>query len=550
MKRHLEGLVRDALTSAIDAGLLPQDAAPAFTLEAPSDARWGDLACNVAMLLARQAGKPPRVLAEALIKHLRDPGGWFTAVEIAGPGFINFRLSPVFWRMLLGEAIAQGERYGFGDAGAGRKIQVEFVSANPTGPLHIGHGRGAVIGDVVARLLASQGWDVEREYYVNDFGRQMDVLGNSTLARFRQLRGEAAELPEKGYPGEYLIDVARALRAQDGDALLDLPPERALERARTFAGDVLLDAIKADLARFGVRFDHFVSERALHESGALERALARIPADLLYEDEGATFFRTTHFGDEKDRAVRRGTGAPTYFGGDVAHFAGTLDRGFDQLVNVLGADHHGYVARLRAIVGALGHDPNSLRVLLVQMVNLTRGGEPVRMGKRAGEFVTLREVLDEVGPDAARFFFLLRKADSQLEFDLELAKKQSSDNPVFYAQYAHARIASVLRQAEAAGVVPQARPDLSPLGEAEVEPLKVLGTFPDVVELAARTLEPHRIAFYATELAGAFHRYYNQHRILTEDAALTQARLALVRCLQQALRTALGLAGVSAPERM
>lgn len=550
MKRHLEALVRDALTGAIDAGLLPPGTNPAFTLEAPSDPQYGDLACNVAMLLARQAGKPPRVLAQGLIERLRDPDGWFTAVEIAGPGFINFRLSPAFWRMLLGEALALGERYGHGNVGAGRRVQVEFVSANPTGPLHIGHGRGAVIGDVVARLLASQGFEVEREYYVNDFGKQMDTLGRSTLLRLRQLQGEQIELPEGSYPGEYLIDVARDLRAEAGDALTTLPDAEALERARTYAGRVLLEAIKSDLDRFGVRFDHFVSERALHESGALGRALARIPPGLLYEDDGATFFRTTDFGDEKDRALRRGTGAPTYFGGDVAHFAATLDRGFDQLVNVLGADHHGYVARLRAVVGALGHDPNSLRVLLVQMVNLTRGGEPVRMGKRAGEFVTLREVLDEVGSDAARFFFLLRKADSQLDFDLELAKKQSSDNPVFYAQYAHARIASVLRQAEAAGVVLQDRPDLGPLGEAEVEPLKVLGTFPDVTELAARTLEPHRIAFYALELAGAFHRYYNQHRILTEDAALTQARLALVRCLQQALRTALGLAGVSAPERM
>jgi arginyl-tRNA synthetase len=550
MKRQLEAIVREALNDAIGAGLLQVRTLPAFTLDVPSDPAFGDLACNVAMMLAREVKKPPRAVAQIVIDHLKDPNGWIASTEIAGPGFINFRASQAFWRHLLAEALAQGDTYGHGDAGAGRRVQVEFVSANPTGPLHIGHGRGAVIGDVVARLLAAQGWDVEREYYVNDYGNQMETLARSTFARYRQLLGEAVEIPEGGYPGEYLIDVATQLRAEVGDSLVALPEDEALARCRDFAGRVLLDEIRKDLERFGVRFDHFVSERQLHESGALDRALAAIPSDLLYEAEGALFFKTTIAGDEKDRAVRRGSGVPTYFGGDIAHFQSTLARRFDALVNVLGADHHGYVSRLKAVVQALGGDPAMLRVLLVQLVNLTRGGEPVRMGKRAGEFVTLREVLDEVGTDAARFFFLQRKADSQLEFDLELAKKQSSDNPVFYVQYAHARIASVLRQAESAGIVLEAAPDLSPLGEAEVEPLRTLVTWPDVVEIAARTLEPHRLAFYAQELAGVFHRYYNQHRILTDDAALTQARLALVRCLKQVLRSALELTGVTAPERM
>jgi arginyl-tRNA synthetase len=313
---------------------------------------------------------------------------------------------------------------------------------------------------------------------------------------------------------------------------------------------VLLEEIKADLTRFGVRFDRFVSERALHAEGGLERALAALPADVLYREDGALFFRSTRFGDEKDRAVLRGSGEPTYFGGDVAHYYETLGRGFHQLVNVLGADHHGYGPRLRALVAAYGHSPETLRILLVQLVNLTRAGEPVRMGKRAGEFVTLREVLDEVGADAARFFFLMRKADSPLDFDLALAKQQSADNPVFYAQYAHARIASVLRQAADTGIRIEPAPDLAPLGDAEIEPLRVVATYPDVVETAARELEPHRIAFYALELASAFHRYYNRHRILTDDRPLTQARLALVRCVQQVLRSALGLAGVAAPERM
>jgi arginyl-tRNA synthetase len=429
-------------------------------------------------------------------------------------------------------------------------VQVEFVSANPTGPLHIGHGRGAIIGDVTARLLEAVGHPVEREYYVNDAGRQMDLLGQSTWARLRQLAGEDVALPEGGYPGEYVLDVARRLRDAEGDALARLPEADAIARCREAAGAILLAEIKDDLARFGVAFDRFVSERDLHARGVLQEALATLPSDLLYRDDGALFYRTTRFGDEKDRAVLRGTGEPTYFGGDVAHYHETVQRGFARLVNVLGADHHGYVARLRALVAGLGFAPELVHVLLVQLVNLTRGGEPVRMGKRAGEFVTLREVLDEVGPDAARFFFLLRKADSQLDFDLELAKQQSTDNPVFYVQYAHARIASVFRQAEESGVRPVADPDVSPLGEPEVEVLRVLGTWPDVLAAAARELEPHRVVFFLMDLAAAFHRYYNKHRVLTDDASLTQARLALLRAVRDVLRGALRIAGVQAPDRM
>lgn len=550
MKRHLEQLLRQALSDTIAAEDLKVSGLPPLTLEVPGDPKFGDLSSNVALVLARESGRPPRVIAEAIVARMKDPEGWVTASEVAGPGFINFRCAPAFWRMVLREALAAGAAYGRSTLGAGSRVHVEFVSANPTGPLHIGHGRGAVIGDVTARLLEAVGYDVEREYYVNDYGRQVELLGQSTLARYRQLYGEEAAIPEEGYPGEYLIDVAGQLQAEVGDVLLNLPADRAVARSRDVAVRVLLADIQADLARFGIRFDRFVSERALHEEGALARALEAVPSDLLYREDGACFFRATRFGDEKDRAVLRSNGAPTYLGGDIAHYYQTLGRGFSQLVNVLGADHHGYVARLRAVVSALGFAPDTLRVLLVQLVNLTRGGEPVRMGKRAGEFVSLREVLDEVGADAARFFFLLRKADSQLDFDLELAKKQSTDNPVFYVQYAHARIASVLRQAAEAGIVLEPEPDLEPLGEPEVEPLRVVATYPDLIEVAAREAEPHRLVFYALDLAGAFHRYYNRHRILTEDRALTQARLALVRCVQQVLQSVLGLAGVSVPERM
>jgi len=550
MKRHLDAILRHALSAAVAAGDLPGSRDASFAVEVPADAKFGDLATNVALVLAKQAGKPPRAVADTILRHVRDPEGWIAGTEIAGPGFINFRFSHPFWRMLLAEALAAGDDYGRIDLGHGEPVHVEFVSANPTGPLHVGHGRGAIIGDVTARLLEATGHRVEREYYVNDFGRQMELLGCSTWARYRQVGGDDVPLPEDGYPGEYLVDVARALRDELGDALGSLPEDEAIARCRDFAAARILAGIRDDLARFGVRFDAFVSERQLQVDDAFAKAVAALPADVVYRDDGALFFRTTAYGDEKDRALVRGSGAPTYFGGDLVHFRHTLARGFRKLVNVLGADHHGYVARLRALVAALGGDPAGLRVLLVQLVNLTRGGEPVRMGKRAGEFVTLRDVLDEVGPDAARFFFLLRKADSQLEFDLELAKKQSTDNPVFYVQYAYARIASVFRQAAETGVVPDASPDLSAIGDAELEPLRVLVGFPDVVELAARAHEPHRIVFYALDLAAAFHRYYNQHRILSEDPAVTQARLALVRCVQQVLRTALGLAGVAAPERM
>jgi arginyl-tRNA synthetase len=552
MKRHLEGLLRQALSDATARGDLKPAPAPAFTVEVPSQPQFGDLSTNVAMLLARGQGKPPRAVAQLLLPRIEAlaPAGWVAKLDIAGPGFINFTLAAPFWQAMLREVLDAGDAYGRSGTGAGRRVQVEFVSANPTGPLHIGHGRGAVIGDVAARLLEATGWDVEREYYVNDAGRQMDVLGASTFARYRQLCGQDVALPEGAYPGEYLVDVARALRDEVGDALLGFTEEHAVAHCREFAGRALLEEIRTDLERFGVRFDRWVHERALHAGGGFERALAALPADLTYRDDGALFLRTTATGDEKDRALVRGNGEPTYYGGDLAHFHETLQRRFDQLVNVLGADHHGYVARLRALVAGLGFDPDKLHVLLVQLVNLTRGGEPVRMGKRAGEFVTLREVLDEVGVDAARFFFLLRKADSQLDFDLALAKQQSTDNPVFYVQYAYARIASVFRQVAESGVVRADATDLAPLGEAEVEVIRQVASWPDVVEVAAQELEPHKIVFYALELAGAFHRYYNRHRILTDDAALTQARLALVGCVQQVLGNALGLAGVRAPERM
>jgi len=564
MKRHLEALLRQALIDAITAGELPVDRPPPFTVEVPADLKFGDLATNVALVLARQAGKPPRVVAETVLARLRDPGGWLASAEIAGPGFINVRFTPAFWRMLLAEALAAGDAYGRSDTGAGRRVHVEFVSANPTGPLHVGHGRGAVLGDVAARLLEAAGFQVEREYYVNDFGRQMDVLGRSTWIRYRQLRGEDVQLAEDAYPGEYLVDVARALAAEHGEELATASEADAIARCRDFAARLLLAGIREDLARFGVRFDRFVSERALHSDGVFVRARAALPPDLLYDEEGALFFRTTRFGDEKDRAIVRGNGEPTYFGGDVAHYHCTLGRGFDGLVNVLGADHHGYVARLRAVVAGLGFDPALLRVLLVQLVNLIRAGEPVRMGKRAGEFVTLREVMDEVGVDAARFFFLLRKADSPLDFDLDLAKKQSTDNPVFYVQYAHARASSVLRHAAAEfpdiAVAPAAlaAAPLDRLADpAELALIRLLAGWPRLVESAAEAHEPHRVAFYLGEVAAGFHGLWNKGKETTSlrflvagDVALTTARLALVQAVAFVIASGLRVFGVEPVEEM
>lgn len=548
MKRRLEGLLRGALCAAVDAGKLAVEPPARVHLEEPADPAFGDAASNVAMVLARQARKPPRVIASTILEHLEDPEGWVAAADVAGPGFINLRLRPAFWRAVVAEVLADGAAYGRSQLGAGRSVLVEFVSANPTGPLHVGHGRGAVIGDVIARLLAAVGHPVTREYYVNDFGRQMDILGRSTLARCRELAGEPAELPDDGYPGEYLRDVARTLMA-DPARRPPPGPDAAAHCARE-ASALLLAEIRSVLDRFGIRFDRFVSERDLHERGLLERALAAIPPRLLYERDDAVFFRSSEFGDEKDRAVRRGSGTPTYFGGDLAHFHQSLSEGHDRIVNVFGADHHGYVARLQAAIAALGGDPARFSVVLVQMVNLTRGGQPVRMGKRAGEFVALEEVLDEVGVDAARVFFLLRRADSQLDFDLELATQQSTDNPVYYVQYAHARIASILRQADAAGVVLPPAPRLDAIGEAEAEVLRCLLRYPEVVEGAAESLEPHRLTFFLLDLAGAFHRYYNQQRVLGEDALVTEGRLALVVAVRTVLRSALDLIGVSAPDRM
>jgi arginyl-tRNA synthetase len=551
VKSHVEALVRRALSEAIAAGQLRTTDVPAFAVEVPSDPKWGDLSTNAALVLARAEGRPPRVIAETLVRHLGAvlPAGWLAAPpEIAGPGFVNFRLAPAFWQARLAEALAAGEAYGRSETGGGRRVQVEFVSANPTGPLTVGHGRNAVIGDTLARLLAATGWNVEREYYFNNAGRQMTVLARSVRARYLELIGRDGAFPEDGYRGEYIRDVARDLVERHADALADT---EALDPFRDAAERAIFATIRATQDRLGIVFDRYFNEDSLYRSGAIERALAALEERGLVERrEGAVWLRGAAVGLAQDRVLVKSSGEPAYRLPDVAYHLDKLGRGFDLVVDVLGADHIAEHEEVAAALRALGQDATRVRPVIYQFVTLTRHGEQVKMSTRRAEYVTLDELLDEVGVDAARFFFLMRNSDSHLEFDLDLAKQQTTENPVFYVQYAHARIASVFRQAAEVGVTPVASADLGPLGEAEVETLRVLATWPEVVETAARELEPHRVVYFALELAGVFHRYYNRHRILTEDGALTQARLALVRAVQQVLRGALGVAGVAAPERM
>jgi len=520
-------------------------------LEPPKQREFGDLSSNVAMLWAKSAKKPPRAIAETILKNIEDPDGILARMEIAGPGFLNFTFAAKFYYAQL-RALAH-EEYGRLDLGHGERVQVEFASVNPTGPLHVGHGRVAVIGDVLARLHEATGFDVEREYYVNDAGNQMENLGLSILARYRESFGEKVDFPEGGYPGDYIMEIAAEARQKHGDQFLAEPKEAAVMFFREYGGDSLLDTIRAQLRDFDIEFDSFFSEKAMRERGEVERAMDELRTrGLLYSEDGAEWYRSTQFGDDKDRAVVKSDGELTYFAADIAYHRNKFERHFQKLINVWGADHHGYVPRLKAAMQGLGYDPNVLQIVLVQMVQLTRGGEPVRMGKRTGEFVALEEVLAEVGRDAARFFFLMRKSDSHLDFDLDLAKKQSSENPVFYVQYAHARVASIFEQATKSGVqigdraVPVERLELA----EELELIRAMIQFNDVLEESVRELEPHRLVFYLLDLAGQFHRYYNRTRVISEDSDLSRARLLLIENVQKTVRRGLEILGVDAPMKM
>jgi arginyl-tRNA synthetase len=552
MQSHLRALLAQAIEKTAKGGELNSTELPPLLLEPPKQREFGDLATNVAMLWAKTAKKPPRVIAELILKNLEDTEGILSRKEIAGPGFLNFAFSPKFYYVQLRE-VAAGN-YDRVDLGHGEKVQVEFASVNPTGPLHVGHGRVAVIGDVLARLHEATGFNVEREYYVNDAGNQMENLGLSIYARYRELFGEKVEFPRDGYPGDYVKDIAAAVRQRHGDKFLNGNEQAAVSFFRDFGAESLLETIRTQLSEFGIRFDSFFSERGMRERSEVIQAIDVLRArGLLYSEEGAEWYKSTEFGDDKDRAVIKSDGELTYFASDIAYHRNKYERKFHKLINVWGADHHGYVARLKAAMAGLGYNPDILKVVLVQMVQLTRGGEPVRMGKRTGEFVSLEEVLDEVGRDAARFFFLMRKSDSHLDFDLDLAKQQSSDNPVFYVQYAHARVASIFEQASKNGL------ELGDRGSVTVERLELaeelelirkMIQFNDVLVDSVGELEPHRVVFYLLDLAGEFHRYYNRHRVISEDTDLSRARLLLVENVQKTIRRGLEILGVDAPLKM
>jgi len=553
-KKILHNLIAVSTSVAQAGGYIKfPGALPDFEIEATKHAEHGDLATNAALVFASQAKQPPRKVAETIVKGLSAPPGLLAKVEIAGPGFINFFIQDSWWPHVLLEIDRLGAAYGNSDLGRGQKVQVEFVSANPTGPLHIGHGRGAALGDALANLLRTTGHEVVREYYINDVGTQILTLGKSLYFRLRELQGEAVAFPEDGYQGDYLKDLAREYLAQGKPALPVPASEDTLMELGRYAGDIILAGIKQDLEDFGVRFDSWFSETELYRRGLVEQSFALLKEKgFLYDKDGALWFRATAFGDEKDRVVRRQTGATTYFASDVAYHLCKFQQGYDLVVDIWGADHHGYVPRLLAAAQALDLT-GKLKVILVQLVSLLRQGEPVAMTTRGGTFVTLREVLDEVGKDAARFIFLTRRADAHLDFDLEVAKEQSPENPVYYVQYAHARLASVFRQEGAQGLGDEAPdPALFPrlsLPE-ELTILKMLANYPELVEAAAKALEPHRLTYFLTEMASQLHSYYYKHRFISEDAHLTRARLSLVKGVKAVLNHGLTILGVTAPETM
>jgi arginyl-tRNA synthetase len=523
-------------------------------LEVPRVEAHGDFATNLALNLAKPNRCSPRDIATSFVEQLADGDGLFAEVEIAGPGFINLVISPSAWYEVLDEIHRLQQNFGRSDFGHGRYVQVEFVSANPTGPLHVGHGRGAAVGDVLASILEATGHRVEREYYINDAGTQIETLGRSVFLRYQQLLGHQVEFPETYYQGDYIKALAKEMQEVHGDSYLNSSEEEFLPLFSDYAVKSILEGIRQDLEDFGVHYDRWFSEKSLYDNGAVGRVIDTLKSSgNIYQKDGAIWFRSTALGDEKDRVVVRANGMTTYLASDLAYHQDKYLRGFDLVINLWGADHHGYMERMYAGVMALGRKREDLRLLLVQLVNLLRRGKQVTMSTRAGKFVTLKDVIDEVGRDAARFFFLTRRSDSPLDFDLELAKEKSSDNPVYYVQYAHARISSIIRLAK------ERQLDLDDPENLDLERLslpeemaliKQLSLYPEVAGNSARFLEPHRIPYYLTELASAFHSYYKHHRIIQDDLGLAQARFHLVKAIRIVVSNGLGLLGVSAPEQM
>jgi arginyl-tRNA synthetase len=556
MKRRLQTLLGNAVKDCIDKKLIDVEAVPDIEIDIPKDAGHGDYASNVAMVLASRAkGKlPPRRIADIISKNISSGDNVLAKVEVAGPGFMNFFIRVDVWSTLLHDVEKLGDRYGASDYGKGKKIHLEFVSANPTGPLHIGHARGAVVGDVIANILEASGFSVFCEYYINDTGNQMNNLGKSVFSRYLELLGDDVDFPEGCYQGDYIRDLAKEIIARDGEDYHNRNQEETIRTFTDYAASSILNGIKDDLKAFGVVFDNYFSEKDLYKDDGVARLLSELEKrNFIYNDGETVWFRTTAFGDEKDRVVIRKSGEPTYFAADIAYHQNKYQRGFDKIIDVWGADHHGYIPRMAACIEALGHEKDSLKIVLVQLVNLLRDGKPVPMSTRAGEFVTLKEVLDEVGKDAARYNFLMRRSDSHLDFDLELAKRQSSENPVYYVQYAHARICSIMRNADERGYKIPAYDEVDlrflTLPE-EINLIKAITRLPEVVEGAALSIEPHRLTFYLNDLAALFHSYYNKYKVLSDEEGLSRARLFLIKSILVVLGNALRILGVSAPERM
>ena len=551
IRTQVKKALDDCFDQGVVEGLWTGDAAGKFTVELPKHDGQGDFSTNFALVLAGIEKKNPRELALSIAEKLSSHTDLIDRVEIAGPGFVNIFINHDVWRRLIPEIIGQGAAFGKSKVGSGRKVMVEFVSANPTGPLSIGHGRQAILGDSIARLLEATGHDVFREYYYNDAGRQMRVLGESTRARYLELLGEKFSFPEDGYQGQYIIDISQSLVDEQGDSLKeyeDVTPFKEQAEKHIFKG------ISSTLSRMGIVFDNFYNERSLYDEGHIDDVVAELRAKgYVYEQDNAVWFKTTAFGQEQDRVIIKSSGEPTYRLPDMAYHREKFRRNFDWLVDIFGSDHIATVPDVLAGVKALGYDPDKVTVVLHQFVTLTRDGKQVKMSTRKANFVTVDELLDEVGVDPVRFFFMMRKADSQLEFDLELATKQSQENPVYYVQYGHARLCAILRQATEKGF---AEPEFD-LADSlllkepeELKLLKAMSTFPATIEGSALELAPHKIIFYLMELAGQLHSYYNKHKVLTDDIPLSRARLCMIRALQVVLKNGLDMVGLSAPTRM
>ena len=554
MKNFVRQLISSALDHAKKNGDLELSVMSEIVVEKPKEEKFGDFSTSLAMGLAKSERKKPYEIAEILSRHLLCNEDNIASVKIAGPGFLNLTMKPAFFLKRLLKVAEQADRYGSSNAGQGKKVLLEFVSANPTGPLHVGHGRGAAVGDMLGRLLDKAGYNVSTEYYINDVGNQMNTLGRSTWSRYLELQDKGNAFPSDYYQGEYIKDIARDIYAQHGNEFLDKEEEQVLPFFREYASNSVLNGIKEDLSNFGVIFDQWFSEKKLYDQQLVDATVNWLRKEKhIYDKEGAVWLRSSALNDEKDRVLIKQSGEKTYFCSDIAYHKNKIDRGFEWIVDLWGADHHGYVPRMKSALQAMGYDENVFKVMLVQFVSLKRGGEKVSMSTRSGEFETLADVIKEVGIDATRFFFLMRSSDTHLDFDLELAKKESPENPVFYIQYAHARICSIFRIATEQGIklLDSVDIDLSPLqNKEEFVMIKKILAFTEIVEKSAELLEVHRIAFYLQDLVGTFHRYYSRNRIVSEDKALSCARLFLMNCLRVTIRNGLSIMGVSAPERM